>query len=53
MAFGAALMAVGVKVEMKNCDGVRHAFFGMGAVLPEAVAAMDFATANLRAAFEK
>lgn len=29
-----------------------HEFFGMGTVVPQAVEAMDFATANLREAFE-
>ena len=53
MAFGEALIAAGVKVEMQNFDGVTHEFFGMGAVVPQAVAAMDLATANLTQAFAK
>ena len=43
--------AVGGSVEMMNFDGVTHEFFGMGAVVPQAAEAMDFATSRLRAAF--
>ncbi|MEO6298009.1 MAG: alpha/beta hydrolase [Paracoccaceae bacterium] len=50
-AFGQALMAAGVPVDMKNYDGVTHEFFGMGAVVPEAKQAMDLATKDLRTAF--
>ena len=49
--YGAALKAAGVQVEMRIYDGVTHEFFGMGAVVPEAVQAMAFATARLRQAF--
>lgn len=48
--YGEALQAAGVAVEMINCAAVTQEFFGMGAVLPEAVDAMDFAIASLRAA---
>ena len=50
-AYGQALLAAGVKVDMKSYDGVTHEFFGMGAVVPEAKQAMDLATKDLRAAF--
>ena len=50
IAYGEALQAAGVAVEMKNYDAVTHEFFGMGTVVPQAVDAMDFATAQLRAA---
>ena len=49
VAYGEALTAAGVKVDMKNYDGVTHEFFGMGAVVPQAVEAMEFAVAQLRA----
>ncbi len=38
-------------VEMVNYNAVTHEFFGMGTVVPQAVEAMDFATAHLRDAF--
>ncbi len=50
ISYGEALQAAGVEVEMMNYDGVTHEFFGMGAVVPQAVAAMDFAVAQLRGA---
>ena len=50
IAYGEALQAAGGEVKMKNYDGVTHEFFGMGAVVPQAVEAMDFAVAQLRAA---
>jgi len=50
-AYGEALVAAGVTVEMRNFEAVTHEFFGMGAVVPQAVEAMNFATANLKAAF--
>ena len=52
IAYGEALVAAGNTVEMKNYDSVTHEFFGMGAVVPQAVEAMDFATAQLRAVFK-
>ena len=51
LAYGDALKAAGVTVEAQNFDSVTHEFFGMGAVVPQAVTAMAFATDNLRAAF--
>ena len=51
LAYGEALIAAGVTVETRNFDAMTHEFFGMGAVGPQAVEAMDFATANLKAAF--
>lgn len=50
-AYGKALTAAGVVVDMKNYDGVTHEFFGMGAVVPEAKQAMDLAITDLRKAF--
>ena len=50
-AYGEALKATGVTVETRNFDGVTREFFGMGAVVPQAVGTMGFANANLRAAF--
>lgn len=51
IAYGDALKAAGGLVEMVNYPNVTHEFFGMGTVVPQAVAAMDFATARLREAF--
>ena len=53
MAYGEALKAAGGMVEMKNFDAVTHEFFGMGSVVPQAVEAMDFATARLKVALAK
>ena len=50
-AYGDALSAAGVAVNMKTYDRVTHEFFGMGAVVPEAKQAMDLATTDLRKAF--
>ena len=46
-----ALEAAGVDVERRVYDGVTHEFFGMSAVLEQAVAAQDFAAERLRGAF--
>jgi acetyl esterase len=46
------LKADGVSVNYRNFDGVTHEFFGMGAVLDDARAAMDFAVQSLKKAFE-
>ena len=51
IAYGEALKAAGVTVETQNFDKVTHEFFGMGAVVPQAVEAVDFATTRLTAAF--
>jgi len=50
-ALGKELTAAGVPVEYRNYDGVTHEFFGMGAVLPKARAAVEFAAEQLRQAF--
>jgi hypothetical protein len=41
----------GVQVEQRTSNGVTHEFFGMSAVLQQAVEAQDMATDRLRAAF--
>ena len=45
------LRSDGVKVELKNYEGVTHEFFGMGAVVDTAREAVNFAAGNLKAAF--
>ena len=50
-AFAKKLEAAGVKTNYRNFDGVTHEFFGMGAVVPEAKAAMAVAAADLKAVF--
>ncbi len=50
-ALAKKLKAAGVPVSYRNYDGVTHEFFGMGAVLPEAKAAVAFAAGELKAAF--
>ncbi len=45
------LKAAGVKVNYKNYEGVTHEFFGMGAVLPEAKEAVEFAARELEKNF--
>ncbi len=52
-AIAMKLKADGVDVNYKNFDGVTHEFFGMGAVVDEAKAAMDFAVTDLKAAFAR
>ncbi len=52
-AFALKLKAAGVRVNYRNFDGVTHEFFGMGAVLPQAKAAVAFAASDLRTAFVK
>lgn len=47
------LKADGVSVNYRNFDGVTHEFFGMGAVVDEAKAAMNFAAEDLKTAFAK
>ncbi len=46
-----ALEAAGVDVEREVYRGVTHEFFGMGAVLEQAVAAQDLAASRLKDAF--
>jgi acetyl esterase len=41
----------GVKVSSKNYDGVTHEFFGMGAIVPEAMDAENYAADQLKKAF--
>ncbi|RFZ91387.1 alpha/beta hydrolase [Mucilaginibacter conchicola] len=45
------LKAAGVTVDTKNYDGVTHEFFGMGAVVPQAKEAEEYAAAQLKKAF--
>ncbi|TDQ08596.1 alpha/beta hydrolase [Pedobacter metabolipauper] len=47
------LRAAGVTVDNKNYDGVTHEFFGMGALVPEAIAAETYAVDQLKKAFSK
>lgn len=47
------LESVGVKVKKKVYEGVTHEFFGMGAVVSDAKAAMSWAGDELEDAFEK
>lgn len=49
-AYADKLQAAGVAVSYKNYEGVTHEFFGMGGVLPQAIAAEKFAGSELRAA---
>ncbi|MCC8408146.1 alpha/beta hydrolase [Mucilaginibacter sp. UR6-1] len=45
------LKAAGVTTDLKNYDGVTHEFFGMGAVLPQAKDAEDYAVSQLKKSF--
>jgi acetyl esterase/lipase len=47
------LRAAGVQTEQRTYPGVTHEFFGMGAVLPKAKDAQQFAAAALRRAFDR
>ena len=47
------LMAAGVSVDYVNYAGVTHEFFGVGAVLDEARAAVARVGANLKPAFAR
>jgi acetyl esterase len=47
------LKAAGVKVDTKNYNGVTHEFFGMGALVPEAMEAETYAVGQLKKAFDK
>jgi acetyl esterase len=47
------LKAAGVKVDYKEYSGVTHEFFGMGAVVPKAKDAEQFAADGLKKAFDK
>ena len=50
-ALAQTLQAAGVSVEQRTYPGVTHEFFGMGAVVPQAKQAEDFAVMRLRASF--
>ncbi|RYE18470.1 MAG: alpha/beta hydrolase [Sphingobacteriales bacterium] len=45
------LKAAGVTVDSKNYDGVTHEFFGMGAIVPQAMEAEMYAVEQLKKAF--
>jgi len=45
------LKAAGVTVDSKNWDGVTHEFFGMGAIVPQAMEAETYAADQLKKAF--
>jgi acetyl esterase len=47
------LKAAGVKVDSKDYSGVTHEFFGMGALVPEAMDAQKYAVDQLKKAFSK
>jgi len=47
------LKGAGVKVRYRNFDAQMHEFFGLGAVVPDAKAAVEFAAEGLRGAFAK
>ncbi|MFP5080003.1 alpha/beta hydrolase fold domain-containing protein [Pedobacter sp. JCM 36344] len=47
------LKAAGVQVDSKNYDGVTHEFFGMGALVPEAMEAEMYAVDQLKKALGK
>ncbi len=48
-----ALKSAGVKVDRKLYSGVTHEFFGMGALVPEAKDAEDYAVSQLKDALKK
>lgn len=50
-AYAQRLEEAGVDVLYQNFDGVIHEFFGMGAVVPEAQAAVDLVAQRLQEAF--
>ncbi len=47
------LKAAGVTVDSKDYKGVTHEFFGMGAVVPDALDAETYAADQLKKAFSK
>ncbi|MBL4677991.1 MAG: alpha/beta hydrolase [Mucilaginibacter sp.] len=51
MMIAERLKAAGVTVDSKNYEGVTHEFFGMGAVVPQAKDAEEYAAAQLKKAF--
>ncbi len=50
-AFAKQLIEAGLKVRKKTYEAVTHEFFGMGAVVDKARDALEYAAADLRAAF--
>jgi len=52
-AYADALKKAGVKVDYKLYNGVTHEFFGMGAVVPKAKDAEQYAADALTRAFKK
>ena len=52
-AYADALKKAGVKVDYKLYNGVTHEFFGMGAVVPKAKDAEQYAADALMKAFKK
>ena len=50
-ALAAALSAAGVRVSARTIPGVTHGFFGLGATIPAAADAEDWAATRLRDAF--
>lgn len=50
-AYAKRLGEAGVKTQLTRYDGVFHGFFGMGAMIDKAVAAVDEASSALRGAF--
>ena len=52
-AYAEALKKAGVKVDYKLYNGVTHEFFGMGAVVPKAKDAEQYAADALTKAFKK
>ncbi len=52
-AYADKLSAAGVDVSYRNYEGVTHEFFGMAAVLPDAMDAQEFASGKLKETFNK
>ncbi len=50
-AYAEKLQAAGVPTSYRNYEGVTHEFFGMGAQVPQAREAVEFAAQSLRRAF--
>ncbi len=50
-ALAAALSAAGIRVSARTVPGVTHGFFGLGATIPAAADAEDWAANRLRVAF--
>jgi len=52
-AYAERLEGAGVDVEYELYSGVTHEFFGMGAIVPDARAAVELAASRLRKSFEE